>query len=140
MIIEKLEKRLGQVLDTAKQLQQQAESLQKQGKVITQQGEVKAREFLHQIFDSGLTLLGQSIVSGRRATESFVAETHRKASRLKHLTDELGSEGKSSLKEEVFESQNENSNAKQKVTKNPKFKMAKNKKNRAHLNNTSRSH
>lgn len=143
MIVEKVEKQVSQILTSAKDVQNQVQQFQKQGLLITQQGEIKAREFLHQVFESGLTLLGQGMLTARKATESFVAETHRKLEKIEKLSAAV----EASESEDVLESSDEETrvtpleslNGKQK-TKNPKFKGAKNKKQRSHLANTSRQH
>lgn len=141
MTIDKIEKQISQVLESAKKYQVQAKIIQKQGRLITRQGEIKAREFLHQVFESGLTLMGQGFVSFRKASEAFVAETHRKVEKLQAVTEkadlELATDDAAVMQSSVspLDSINEN-----KKSKNPKFKSAKNKKQRSHLNNTSRPH
>lgn len=141
MIIEKLEKQIGQALESAKKYQVQAQSIQKQGRLITRQGEIKAREFLHQVFDSGLTLMGQGFVSFRKASEAFVAETHRKVEKLQTVIEKADLE--LATDDAVVEASSKSpltSISENKKNKNPKYKAAKNKKHRSHLNNTSRPH
>lgn len=142
-IVETVEKQVGQILTTAKGVQGQVQQIQKQGLLITQQGEIKAREFLHQVFESGLTLLGQGMLTARKATESFVAETHRKLEKIEKLSAAVDSEAAEKLEESVEEDAKvtplESLNGNHK-SKSAKFKGAKNKKQRSHLTNTSRQH
>ncbi|MBC7465051.1 MAG: hypothetical protein H7256_03590 [Bdellovibrio sp.] len=146
-IVESVEKQVGQFLTTAKEVQTQLQRFQKrglkQGLLITQQGEIKAREFLLQVFESGLTLLGQGMLTARKATESFVAETHRKLEKIEKLNASVeaadSEELEASADEESQVTPLESLNGKHKA-KNPKFKAAKNKKQHSHLANTSRQH
>jgi hypothetical protein len=136
MVLEKVEQQMNQILNVAKQVQNQVQQIRSEGFLVTRQGEIKAREFLHQVFDSGLTLLGQGIVLGRKATESFVAETHRKANKLKKSEVSLTSdEEKPSAN---FSDRKAEASAA--LKKNSKFKSLKNKKQKSHLGNTARAH
>jgi len=138
MIIEKVEKQINQILSAAKQVQNQVQQIRSEGFLVTKQGEIKAREFLHQVFDSGLSLLGQGIVLGRKATESFVAETHRKANKLKKGEGDLTSDEEESSVSKNFS--NRKSEASALGKKSSKFKSLKNKKQKSHLGNTARAH
>jgi hypothetical protein len=141
-MLEKLEQQVNQYLATARQLQEQLQTFRKQSLTFTQQNEIKAREMLHQAFDNGLTLLGKGIIIGRKATESFVAETHRKANKLEKLiskeTEQVDESVASSASVEMKPVDSIKQN--QPKQKNPKFKGMKNKKHRSHTTNTSKSH
>ena len=82
MKTEQIEAQVDQVFKKIKDVQKKVMSLQKQAKALLRKNEVKARGSLEKVFDDGLTLLGQGMIVGRKATESFVAETHRKAKKL----------------------------------------------------------
>lgn len=133
MTIDKIEKQVSQILAQAKDFQKQAERM-------TQQNEIKAREFLHEVFESGLTLLGRGLSTGRKVTESFVAETHRKVSKLKNFESHAEKGSKTPLKNGLAEAPRQEIAAVKTKPKHSKNKMIKSKKQRAHLTNTSRSH
>lgn len=86
-----VEKQLGKVFTRLRDVQVKAAAYQKQAKSLAKLGELSARKSLHKVFDNGLTLLGKGLINGRKATESFVAETHRKAKRMENAeqTEEL---------------------------------------------------
>lgn len=83
MTLQKLEVQIKDLINQAKQFQIKAIQFQRQGALVVRQGEVTARETANKFFDDGLTLLGKSIIEGRKIKEAFAAETHRKAANIK---------------------------------------------------------
>jgi hypothetical protein len=77
-----IEQQLDKVVSRFRGLQAKVAVYQKQAMALAQEGEVTARTSLHKVFDNGLSILGKGLSNGRKATESFVAETHRKAKKL----------------------------------------------------------
>ncbi len=83
MTLEQVEVQIADMLTKAKKMQIKAKQLQRQGLMVARQGEVVVREKLNDYLEQGLSLLGKSIIKGRKLKESLAAETHRKIASLK---------------------------------------------------------
>ncbi len=140
---EKIEEKIQNIVSRVRDLQMKVSKIQAQATQTAKQAEVSARESLHKAFDGGLSLLGKGIVNGRKATESFVAETHRKAKKLERETQ--AEEAVEAPVSEVIPAaaikKSNKMNAKSVSAKN-QMKTLKNKsrKNKSHFAATARSH
>ncbi|MBC7420984.1 MAG: hypothetical protein H7328_09675 [Bdellovibrio sp.] len=141
---EKIEEQIGAVLNRVRYLQKKIITFQAEAKTAANQIEVSARESLHKVFDEGLTLLGKGIVTGRKATESFVAETHRKAKKLKreaHAVEVAEDIVTEVIPDKVNSKKNNTISAKSVSVKNQmKTLKSKGRKNKANFATTARAH